>query len=266
MKIAISGKGGVGKTTIAAGLVKLFARNHQTVYAIDADPDACLATAIGIPEEEAAAIKPIVEMKDLIKARSGDGVFYVLNPKVDDVIEDYSFKLGRIRFLRMGGIKKGGSECYCRENTFLHALVSSLLLDKDEVVILDMGAGIEHLTRGTARGVDLMLVVVEPSRNSINTAKIVQQMAVDLGIENIRIIGNKIRSEKEKSFIRENFGAHEVLGFIEFSDAIWTTAMEQADVAEAEEGFWAAMEEICSKIKREVGDKSLGRGEQEVAT
>ncbi|MEW5899470.1 MAG: AAA family ATPase, partial [Bacillota bacterium] len=215
MKLAISGKGGVGKTTIAAALVKSFARTHRLVYAIDGDPDACLAAALGIPEEAARQIKPVVEMRELIRARSGSGAFYVLNPKVDDVLEDYSYHLGNIRFLRMGEVKKGGSECYCRENTFLHALVSALLLDQDEVVVMDMGAGIEHLSRGTAKGVDLMLVVVEPSRNSVNTARHVKQMSADLGIKKTRIVGNKIRSEREKKFIAGNFQPNEVLGFLQ---------------------------------------------------
>ncbi|MCL6557544.1 MAG: AAA family ATPase [Firmicutes bacterium] len=226
MKLAVSGKGGVGKTTIAAALVKSFARTQRLVYAIDGDPDACLAAAVGIPEEVAAGLKPVAEMKELIRARSGSGPIYLLNPRVDDVVENYSYHLGNIRFLRMGEVKKGGSECYCRENTFLHALVSSLLLDRGEVVIMDMGAGIEHLTRGTARGVDLMLVVVEPSRNSINTARHVQKMAEDLGIKKIRAIGNKIRSEKERKFIASNFQDRELLGFVGYDESIWESAME----------------------------------------
>lgn len=252
MKLAISGKGGVGKTTIAAALVKSFARTHRLVYAIDGDPDACLAAALGIPEEAALQIRPVVEMRELIRARSGSGAFYVLNPKVDDVLEDYSYHLGNIRFLRMGKIKKGGSECYCRENTFLHALVSTLLLDQDEVVVMDMGAGIEHLSRGTARGVDLMLVVVEPSRNSVNTARHVKQMSADLGIKKIRIVGNKIRSEREKEFIAANFQPDEVLGFLQFDDSIWESAMEPA-AADAGRGLMAEVEQIKEKILSEGG-------------
>ncbi|MGB9802427.1 MAG: AAA family ATPase [Desulfofundulus sp.] len=250
MKLAISGKGGVGKTTIAAALVKSFAETHQTVYAIDADPDACLALAIGIPEEVAAEIKPIVEMRDLIRAKTGEGAFYTLNPQVDDVLDSYCYQQKNIKFIRMGGIKKGGSECYCRENTFLNAVVSSLLLDTNEVVIMDMGAGIEHLSRGTAKGVDLMLVVVEPSRNSINTAHLVKRLATDLGIRKVKIIGNKIRSPREKKYIEEHFLPGEILGFIEFNNEIWEKAMElNPNVAEE---LLSGMREIREKILREV--------------
>lgn len=252
MKLAISGKGGVGKTTIAAALVKSFAETHQTVYAIDGDPDACLAAAVGIPDEVAADIKPVVEMRDKIRAASGGGAFYVLNPKVDDIIDDYCYTHGNIKFMRMGDVKKGGSECYCRENTFLYALTSSLLLDKNEVVIMDMGAGIEHLSRGTARGVELMLVVVEPSRNSINTAKNVKNMATDLGINNIKVIGNKIRSGKEREFIEKSFQPGEVLGFVDFNNTIWESAMEPNSALTGCE-LLTGMREVREKILREVG-------------
>jgi CO dehydrogenase maturation factor len=171
MKIAVSGKGGVGKTTIAAALVKLFSGVNRRVYAIDADPDVCLAAALGIPDDITSELKPLVEMKELIYARTGgEGSYFTLNPEIGDVLDDFCICQDNIRYLRMGGVKKGGSSCYCRENAFLNAIVSALLLDKNDVVVMDMGAGIEHLSRGTARGVDLMLVVVEPGLNSVNTA------------------------------------------------------------------------------------------------
>lgn len=257
MKLAISGKGGVGKTTIAAALIKSFAETHRTVYAIDGDPDACLAAAIGIPEEVTAGLKPVVEMRDAIRAKTGDGAFYTLNPKLDDVLDDYCYQHGNIKFMRMGGIKKGGSECYCRENTFLHALISSLLLDSNEVVVMDMGAGIEHLSRGTAGGVDLMLVVVEPSRNSVNTARLVKQLAADMGINRVRIIGNKIRSPKEKEFIEKSFQPGTVLGFIEFNDTIWDSAMEPNSEPAGEE-LLKGMREVRGKILGEAGGWAQG--------
>ncbi|WP_422698393.1 AAA family ATPase [Desulfofarcimen acetoxidans] len=251
LKLAISGKGGVGKTTISSALVKLFSKTHQNVYAIDADPDACLAAAVGIPDEAINNLKPMVEMKDVITSKTGEGVFYNLNPKVDDVIDDYSIKHNNIRFLRMGGIKKGGSSCYCRENTFLYAIVTSLLLDHNDVVILDMSAGIEHLSRGTAKGVDMMLVVVEPSRNSVNTAKSVQKMASDLGIKRVMIIGNKIRTEKDKEFIAGSFTNNEILGFIEFDENVWDNAMQE-QVSVSSQKLLSDMEKIQQKIIKEV--------------
>lgn len=248
MKLAISGKGGVGKTSIAAALINIFAQSEGVVYAIDADPDACLAASLGIPEEETAKIKPVVEMKDAIRKKSGAGAMYILNPKLDDFIDEYSFKMGNIRFLRMGDPKKGGSECYCRENTFLNALVTSLLLDQNDTVVMDMGAGIEHLSRGTARGVDMMLVVVEPSRNSINTAKQVQRMATELGIPRTGIVANKIRSEQEKEFIKASFPEQDILGYINFSDKLWASAMEPTLVSEVDQEMLTEVKKVCMNI------------------
>ncbi|MFZ5648109.1 MAG: AAA family ATPase [Bacillota bacterium] len=253
MKIAVSGKGGVGKTTIASALIKSFGETHQAVYAIDGDPDACLAAAIGIPAKVSASIKPVVEMGEKIKQVSGGGAFYTLNPAIDDnILEDYCHRHGNIFFMRMGDVKKGASQCYCRENTFLQALISRLLLDKNEVVVMDMGAGIEHLSRGTAKGVDIMLVVVEPSRNSINTAMNVKKMAAEMGIERIRIVGNKIRSDKEKEFIESSFQPGEVLGFIRFSNEIWENSMDP-DSTTLEGKLLEGMREVREKILGEVG-------------
>ena len=193
-------------------------------------------------------------MRDKIRQDSGQGAFYTLNPKLDDKLDDYCYHHGNIMFMRMGNPKKGGSECYCRENTFLSALITSLLLDKNEVVVMDMGAGIEHLTRGTAKGVDMMLVIVEPSLNSINTARLVQNMAADLGIKRVKIIANKIRSPKEREFIANSFQGEDVLGYIEFQDSIWANALEPALTEESGGELLVAMEDVCRKIKEEVGN------------
>ena len=255
MKLAISGKGGVGKTTIAAALVKLFSKTHRVVYAIDADPDVCLAAAVGIPDDITSELKPLVEMKELISSKTGgQGAFFTLNPKVDDDLDNYCIEHGNIRYLRMGGVKKGGSSCYCRENSFLHAVVSSLLLDKEDVVIMDMGAGIEHLSRGTARGVDLMLVVVEPSLNSVNTAGLVKKLAADLGIKKVRIVGNKIRNEREKEFIMKSFQDGEVLGFVGFDDDVWESAMDRGSAPASGGALISSLEQVHQKILREAGE------------
>ena len=225
MKIAVSGKGGVGKTTISANLAKLFAKKGFNVYAVDADPDSSLGLALGIREEVLAGIKPVMEMKDAIGGRMGEGAFYTLNPAVNDMADKFSININGIKFLRMGGIKKGGSDCYCRENTFLKALVNSLLLDTNDVVILDMGAGIEHLTRGTSKGVDLMLIVTEPGQSSVQTARIVENLARELQVKEIRFIANKIRTEREESFVRERFKPEELLGILHYDEGISEKSM-----------------------------------------
>jgi CO dehydrogenase maturation factor len=173
MKLAISGKGGVGKTLLAALLTREFARNKYKVLAIDADPDTNLAAALGFPHPE--EITPISEMKELIEERTGSkggqpGSLFKLNPKVDDIPEKYAQSQDGIRLMVMGKLKKGGSGCYCSENTLLQSLMTHLLVARNEVVILDMAAGIEHLTRATARAVDALIVVVEPGSKSIDTA------------------------------------------------------------------------------------------------
>ena len=180
MKIAISGKGGVGKTTFAALLARTLNEQGKSVLAIDADPDANLAAALGI--EGADKIVPIAEMKEMIfertEAQPGSiGGFFKLNPKVDDLPDALSARLGNIKLMRLGGVKKGGAGCICPESTLLKALVTHIVLCRDEVVIMDMEAGIEHLGRGTARAVDKLIIVVEPGRRSLDTAENIKRLA-----------------------------------------------------------------------------------------
>ena len=223
MKIAISGKGGVGKTLLAALLSKTFAESGYSVIAIDADPDANLAATLGFPHAD--KITPISEMSDLIEERTGTrpgqaAPYFKLNPKVDDLPEKYSLKYNGIRLMVMGQIKKGGSGCYCPENALLKALAAHLLLTRSEVVILDMEAGIEHLGRGTAKAVDKLIVVVEPGRRSVETAYRIDKLAQDIGLQNIAIVGNKIRSQSEREFLISGLSGFEFLGFIPYDQAI----------------------------------------------
>jgi CO dehydrogenase maturation factor len=223
MKIAISGKGGVGKTLLAAFLSRIFADSGFSVIAIDADPDANLAATLGIHNPE--AITPISELTDLIEERVGvrpgqSGTLFKLNPKVDDLPENYSVKLDGIRLMAMGRIKRGGTGCYCPEGALLQALISHLLVQRNEVVIMDMEAGIEHLSRGTIKSVDILIIVVEPGRRSIETAQTISKLAHDLGLNNIAVVGNKIHSAGDKNFITSSLPGFKLLGFIPHDPAI----------------------------------------------
>lgn len=220
MKISVSGKGGVGKTTISAGLSQFFSARGHTVYAIDCDPDASLGLALGFEENSLNEIPSLVELKEEIDNKMGGGDFYPLNPKVDDVLDRYALKKDNISFLKMGSVKQGGSACYCRENSFMNALLNALLLQKDDIVILDMAAGIEHLTRGTASGVDLLLIVTEPTRTSIKTSQVVKDLGKDLGISNIKTVINKLRSSKERELIDKVYQQDEIAGVIEYDEEI----------------------------------------------
>ena len=223
MKIAISGKGGVGKTLLAALLCKIFAQSGYSVIAIDADPDANLAATLGFPNPD--NITPISEMSDLIEERTGAkpgqiAPYYKLNPKVDDLPENYSVKHDGIRLMVMGRIKRGGTGCYCPEGALLQALLIHLLVARDEVVILDMEAGIEHLARGTAKGVDKVIVVVEPGKRSIETAHRINKLAQDIGLQNIALVGNKVRSQSDQDFLTSNLPGFKFLGFIPYDPAV----------------------------------------------
>ncbi len=206
MKIAVTGKGGVGKTTIAALLIQELADRGFRVYAIDADPDANLASMLGFPDAD--RIKPIIELKSLIKERVGStseeiGSYFTLNPRVDDIPEEYGVRKGNIRLLVMGHIPKARGGCACPENILVRELVSHALTQEDEVVVMDMEAGIEHLGRGTAQGVDLMLIVVEPSRQSVETARRIQRLASDLGVPRIAAILNKVSDDTQRRQVEE---------------------------------------------------------------
>ncbi len=236
MKIAISGKGGVGKTLLAAFLARMFADEGYSVLAIDADPDANLAATLGFPNPE--SIVPISDMKDLVEERTGTGggkasPYFKLNPKVDDIPEKYAVKYNGIRLMRMGRVKQGGSGCYCGENTLVRALLAHLLLARNEIIVLDTAAGIEHLSRGTARAVDKLIIVVEPGHRSIETAREITLLAKDIGITNLAIVGNKVRSEVEKDYITSHLPGYEVLGFIPFDQAIIDADMGNRSILDA---------------------------------
>jgi len=223
MKIAVSGKGGVGKTTFAALLIRILDEEGKHVLAIDADPDANLAAAIGIDDSD--KIAAISEMKELIYERTGAepggmGGFFKLNPKVDDLPDTLSVKLNNIKLIRIGGIKKGGSGCICPESTLLKALITHIVLQRNEVVVMDMEAGIEHLGRATAMAVDKLIIVVEPGRRSIDTAERIKKLASEIGLYNIKVVGNKIRNDKDEDFLKKYLPDFEFIAFLPYDNAL----------------------------------------------
>ncbi|MFC2164498.1 AAA family ATPase [Acidobacteriota bacterium] len=225
MKIAITGKGGTGKTTLSGILAQLFNNDGFTVLAVDADPDANLASAIGIPKKLAESIKPISEQRQLIKERTGAnpkqfGQLFKINPTVTDIPDDFSLDFHGIKLLVMGSVRKGGEGCACPENVLLKNLLTDVILNRDEVVIVDMEAGIEHLGRATSMAIDKMLIVVEPGSRSVDTAKSIIKLGQDIGLHEFRIVGNKIRSEKQRDWIRNQFESSQVLGMIPYSESI----------------------------------------------
>jgi CO dehydrogenase maturation factor len=225
MKVAISGKGGVGKSTLAAALALLIAQRGRKVIAVDADPDSNLAACLGISKEQQKAIIPISKQVTLIEERTGAkvkqyGQIFKLNPEVSDIADRYAFMYDGIALLVLGAIEKGGSGCACPENVLIRALVTDLVLVKNEALIMDMEAGIEHLGRGTASGVDMMIVVIEPGQRSIETAQRVIRMGKEIGLKNIQFVANKITNPDDEMFLLKAFPEHPLLGIIPYSDQI----------------------------------------------
>jgi CO dehydrogenase maturation factor len=224
LKIAVSGKGGVGKTTLSAFLARWFAGQGKNVLAIDADPDANLGHALGV--RNASEIVPISKMKDLVAERTESvpgsfGGFFKLNPRVDDLPEKLAVPAGeRIRLMVMGGVKKGGTGCVCPESILLKNLVQHLILRRDDVVIMDMEAGIEHLGRGTSKAVDCLIVVIEPGRRSIETALRIKELGVDIGLTRVVLVGNKVRNDRDKRYLIDTLPDFRFLGFIPYDDEI----------------------------------------------
>ncbi|MEJ2474074.1 MAG: carbon monoxide dehydrogenase accessory protein CooC [Desulfobacterales bacterium] len=251
MKLAISGKGGVGKTTFAALLIRSLNRDGRRVLAIDADPDANLAAALGIADAD--KITPIADMKDLVFERTGAqpgsiGGYFSLNPKVDDLPEALSAKLENIKLMRLGGVSKGGAGCICPESSLLKALVRHVVLQRDEVVVMDMEAGIEHLGRATAKAVDKLIVVVEPGRRSIDTAGHIKQLASEITLNNIAVVGNKIRGPKDEAFLKEHLDGFEFLGFLPFDDALIEADLQGKSPFDVDSAAIAAVNEMISRL------------------
>ena len=260
MKLAITGKGGVGKTTVSGTLARILADRGVLVYAIDADPDANLASAVGIAAEEAGSITPIAEMNELIEERTGAAPgtmapVFKLNPRVDDLPEELSREKHGVRLLKLGTVKKGGSGCICPESSLLRALVTQLVLYEKEAVILDMEAGIEHLGRSTAKGVDAMLVVVEPGRRSIQTAEAVQRMAADIGVDHVFLVVNKVTAggddfcrHIEDYFTSESGKRLPLLGCLPFDEQVRKADLEGVAAFDAAPDYVARVSQVLDDL------------------
>ncbi len=223
MKLAITGKGGVGKTTLSSTLARLYAAEGRTVLAADVDPDANLGLALGLSQEEVDAIVPISKMRTLVEERTGASAanqFYKLNPYVADIPEKFAKEINGVKLLVMGTVDVGGTGCVCPEHVMLKAILSSLTYRKNDVVIMDMEAGLEHLGRGTAANMDQFIVVIEPGARSVQTYRNVKRLASDLGVKRVRVVANKIRDSRDEEFIRNSIPAEDLLGCIHYNPEI----------------------------------------------
>jgi CO dehydrogenase maturation factor len=261
VKIAVTGKGGVGKTTLSATLSHIFASEGKRVLAVDADPDANLAAAFGLHREELSGMRPIAEMTELIEERTGarpgaSGGIFKLNPRVDDIPEDYGHRFDGIVLLITGRSKEAATGCYCPENVLLRRLLKHLVVERDEVVVLDMEAGIEHLTRGTAEAVDAFIVVVEPGQRSIQTALTVRDLARGLGVKKVFVVANKIRSPEDVEFIKGSIEDMALLGAISYNPSITEADMHGKAAYEGSPGLLEEAKAIKDRIEQGVAEGS----------
>lgn len=247
VKIAISGKGGVGKTTLAGVMSRLLADQGYRVLSIDADPDSNLGSAIGIEPKELEKVKPLAQMTEFIEERTGAkkggyGSFFKLNPRVDDIPEQFSIVKDGLRLVVLGTIPQGGGGCFCPENVLLRAFLTHLFLERDEYVIADMEAGLEHLGRGTSAYMDALIVVVEPGRRSFQTARQISRLAKDLGISRLYVVGNKVVGDEDVIMIKQHLSDLPLLGFMTLNDRV--TEADKLGVSPYD---------IDEKIRSEVG-------------
>lgn len=256
MKIAVTGKGGVGKTTFAATLARLYAQEGKHVLAADVDPDANLGLALGFPEEVLDSIVPITKMRRLVQERTGandDNKFYRINPKVDDIPDTYSKTCNGVKLLVLGTVDTAGSGCVCPEHVMLKRIINHLVLRSDDVVILDMEAGLEHLGRGTTEGMDQFVVVIEPGARSIQTYRNVKRLAADLGVKRVRVVANKVRNEEDEAFIKSKIPQEDLLGFIHYN----TEVMDADRQGKSPFDFSAGAVDEISKIKEKIDRSNI---------
>ncbi|MCL1880294.1 MAG: AAA family ATPase [Actinomycetia bacterium] len=253
-KIAVTGKGGVGKSTLAAALALLLSKEGGEVLAFDSDPDANLAQALGISHAEQSKIVPISKQIALIEERTGAkvnryGQVFKLNPEVHDVADKFAYKRGNISLLVLGAIQAGGSGCACPENVFAQSLTTDLVLFQNQTLIMDMEAGIEHLGRSTVKGVDVVVCVVEPGQRSIDAAITIDRMAREIGLQHVEFVANKVANAGEEDYVREQLPS-EPLGIIPYSDTIRAADRDGVSVLDtASPELVAIYQEILDKLE-----------------
>jgi CO dehydrogenase maturation factor len=253
MKLAITGKGGVGKTTLTSLLAHHFAAQGNKVLAIDADPSPCLSAALGFPTELRSRLKPIAEMEALIHERTGAqpgtfGGYFKLNPRVDDIPEQFSVTHRGITLLELGAVEKGGSGCICPESVLLKQLVSHILLQRDEMVLMDMYAGVEHLGRATVDMVNAMIVVCEPTARSLATAAQIKALAADIGLSRLYLVGNKAQSDEERTYIEAHTPGLPVIGHVPYAPQAQAADREGKAVWDVAPEIGEATRQIASRL------------------
>lgn len=262
MKLAVSGKGGVGKTTLTSLLAFALDERGLQVTVVDADPSPCLGAALGFPKELLAELTPLALAEDFVRERTGalegGGGLIQLNPRVDDIPERFSVVHRGIRLLELGAVQKGGGGCICAESTLLRALVRHLLLDLDQVVLLDLDAGVEHLGRGTAEAVDAMLVVAEPTVRSLETAAQIRKLAEDIGIRRLFLVGNKVRDEEDHRFLVGNSPGLPLLGCLPEHPGVVVADRLRAPVRDACAAVYGAAKAILGDLERALAPVRLG--------
>ena len=253
MKIAVTGKGGGGKTTLSSTLARLYAEEGRSVLAADVDPDANLGLALGFTEEELDSITPISKMRELVEERtgassSGLGQFFRLNPKVDDIPDKFAKECNGVKLLVLGTVETANSGCVCPEHVMLKRIISHLCIQDQDVVVMDMEAGLEHLARGTTEDMDQFIVVIEPGARSVQTYKNVKRLALDLGIERVSVVANKVRNEADEEFVKSHIPQEDLLGFIHFNEDVVNADRQGASPYDMSEGATAEIRKIKEKI------------------
>jgi CO dehydrogenase maturation factor len=262
MKLAIVGKGGVGKTTLAAGLARCLAALRRSVIAVDADPDGNLAAAFGVPEDGLPC--PIAQMRDLVLERTeakdeGAGLMFKLNPKVDDIPQRFAVDADGVKLLVLGSVELGGKGCMCPESAVLKALMQHLLLRIADDVILDMEAGLEHIGRASARGVDAMITVIEPGMRSVQTAARIHRLAKDIGIVRTFVVANKIRQSHELDVLQQALDGQAILGALPYNAELARADLEGRPQGMEDRSWAEPVGQIVRALQEQIDGQAANR-------